>query len=411
MTRETCKADLARTVSVLPNLCYLDLPEGFYSDDPSSNMLKQELQTRCPNLRKMKYLAGSEASFTMMAHMRKWQNLEVLELSNLAVDPSQLLYVLASFPALHEVKLASISSLDDNNFRANPALPPFPPLDRLILENTPNITANGLLSYLSQPRVRESLTTLTLSQTGVTSPTLHLILLSAPRLSILTINETVNRSFPLTPTPPLASRSLQTLRFQVLSGSTSMNPPSETYYSYLANSLLSGSLPSLTSLYAYSPTLPDLLLFPPTAPFGHQPTHRYSSSSTYPTGFNPQNFFPPPPTSKLPGLMSPLALYTKSAPELEWNLTFIDPPSPSNGRTGRASATRPLSLYTIGTLSPPTSGRFLGSPAGSPGRGRDSMIVGNGFGGYLSVPSDEGGGRPKSSSGRKSMEKGEGWMG
>ncbi|RQM08592.1 hypothetical protein DH86_00000317, partial [Scytalidium sp. 3C] len=41
MTRETCKPDLARVAAVASNLRYLDLPEGFYSDDPSCNTLKQ----------------------------------------------------------------------------------------------------------------------------------------------------------------------------------------------------------------------------------------------------------------------------------------------------------------------------------------------------------------------------------
>ena len=408
MTRETCKTDLARTVSVLPNLRYLDLPEGFYSDDPSSNPLRQELQTRCPDIRKMRYLAGSEGSFSMLAHMRQWQNLEILELANLTVDPSTLLFVLASFPALHEVKLASIGSLDDGVFVQNPSLPPFPPLDRLCLEKTPSITAFGLISYLSQPTVRELLTTLTLSQTGIAPASLHQILLAAPHLSTLTVNETVDRSFPLAPTPPLASRSLRTLRYQILSASNSINPPSETYYSYVSTSLLSSSLPALTSLYAYSSILPDLLLFPPSTPFAQLTNNRFSATSTYSTDFHLQPSPIKGSTPDLSGLVCPLSLYTKSAPELEWNLTFIDPPSSSNNRRGSATATRPVSLYTTGQLSPPWGGLATGGS----GKWRDSTIVGNGFGGYLNVPSEEGAGKPGTGGGRrKSAEKGEGWMG
>ena len=41
MTRETAKGDLARTVSALPNLRYVDLPDGFYTGDPSCLALRQ----------------------------------------------------------------------------------------------------------------------------------------------------------------------------------------------------------------------------------------------------------------------------------------------------------------------------------------------------------------------------------
>ena len=397
MTRETSKADLARTVSVLPNLQYVDLPEGFYSDDPACNILKQALQHRCPDIRKMKYAAGSEQTFTLLAHKRQWQNLKILEISSLNVRPDTLLYVLASFPTLHVLKLHNISCLDDTIFEPNSSLPPFPPFTALELTEAPNVTSAGLRAYLSRPETREFLLELSFAQTGISPTTLHEVLDAAPRLEALKVNETVSRSFPLTPVPLLISRSLRILRYEILPESTTANDAAEAYYTYLANSLLSSSLPSLNELYAFSPSIVDLLLYPPSIPFGNLPSpqrnpftpHRqtHSSRPQMPSG----------------GLVSPLNLYTKSAatPELEWYLTYIEPPSISNGRQLNATPTRPLSLVY--------SGRIRAFHNG-PGAGRESVLVGNGFGGFLAVP-DTSPGRPASSHGRKGNANKFDWMG
>ncbi len=176
MTRETCKADLARTVSVLPNLRHVDLPEGFYSDDPSTSALKQELQARCHDLRKMRYHGGSEQSFTSLAHSRPWQRLEILELSNLMIEPNTLLYVLNSFPALYQLKIVDAPWLSDSVFQMTSSLPPFPPLHNLSIKNAPNLTAGGLQAYLSRLEVREALEILYLTLTGVLPHTIHLVL-------------------------------------------------------------------------------------------------------------------------------------------------------------------------------------------------------------------------------------------
>ena len=411
MTRETCKADLARTVSVLRHLQYVDLPEGFYRDDSSTNTLKQELQSRCPDIRKMAYLAGSEESFTMLAHTRQWQNLEILELSGVRVAPDTLLYVLASFPALHEVKLGKLPALDDTIFAPNNSLPPFPSLVTLVIEDAPTITSTGLISYLSRDDARESLTELRLSHTGVLPSTLHEVLYAAPYLGTLTINETVSRSFPITAVPLLASRSLCTLHYEILPATNSPNPPSETYYNYLATSLLSGSLPSLMELYAFSPSLPDLLLFAPAAPFAAASTaHKPSRFSAYSVASTSSSIYsvqaPTFDSLSHSGIISPLSLYTKfaSAPELEWSFTHIEPPNPKNGRRGSATTTRPLSLVA-------NEGSPNNSSWGS--KGRDSTLVGNGFGGFLAVPNDDGGGRSGFPHGhtRKASNKGNQWMG
>ncbi|KAL8824769.1 MAG: hypothetical protein Q9191_004833, partial [Dirinaria sp. TL-2023a] len=207
MTRESCVADLARTVQVLPNLRFIDLPEGFFSDSPSSATLKQELQVRCPDIRKMRYTAGAERSFIMLPQTRQWQNLEVLELSRLLVEPSMLTYALSSFPVLQELKLVNLPLLEDSIFQPGPQRNSFPPLAKLSLRDTPNITASGLATYLSSPVNRENLSSLTLTNTGILIESLHSILATAPYLTNLHITESVSRSLPLQPTPPpLTSR-------------------------------------------------------------------------------------------------------------------------------------------------------------------------------------------------------------
>lgn len=381
MTRESCKADLARTISVLPNLRYVDLPEGFFSDDPSCDTLRQELQSRCGDIRRMRYCAGGEGSFTMLERRRQWQNLEVLELSHLGIEPATLVNVLASFPALHEVKLDSLPLLDDIVFSHNPETAPFPPLASLTLENTPNVSADGLVAYLSRKDTREVFTAIRLVNTGILASILYNILAVSPYLSTVHVSENVSRALPKSSLPTLSSSSLKSLNYEISSSTASprnrhsprnLQDPSKSYYLYLSTSILSGGLPSLTSLYALSTALPSLLLPLPSAPF--------ASSQA--------------PVAPSPGVSRPLDLFTKSISELEWEYTLITPPTSTN-RRGSATQTRPLSLQ-------------LGPQWGS--KARDSVMVGNGFGGFLAVPSEEAV-NPGSSGGRAHKKKGKEWMG
>lgn len=381
MTRESCKTDLARTISVLPNLRYVDLPEGFYSDDPASNILKQELRSRCPDIRSMKYISGAESSFTSLGRSKPWRHLEALELIDLEVEPAILVQVLSSLSTLRQLRLANLPLLDDDIFKLNSTSFPMPPLTTLSLEGAPNISADGLVTYLLQPHTRAGFTTLNLVNTGIHSFHLHHILAAAPRLSSVHISETVTRALPPSPIPPLKSASLETLHFEISTASTFSIPtqdPADSYYAYLSSSLLQGGLPSLASLYALSSSLPSLLLPPPAAPFART-----------------QNRMP------AYGLSRPLELFTKSISELEWNLTLITPPT-SHNRRGSASITRPVSLYNTSSQLGPVSGR-------------DSMIVGNGFGGFLEVPNEDA--RPRSSAGgratggRAKGGRGDAWMG
>jgi len=152
MTREGSFADLARTISFLPNLLYVDLPDGIHKDDPFCDVLKQALQSRCPRIRHMKYNAGSEGSFQMLAQSTLWRELETLELSDLAVEPLTIISVCDSRNALRDVKLANLPLLDDSIFASTLSTDvSLPPLTILDLRDVPNISAGGLVAYLSQP--------------------------------------------------------------------------------------------------------------------------------------------------------------------------------------------------------------------------------------------------------------------
>lgn len=250
MARESCKADLARLVAVCPNLRYMDLPEGIFSDDPSCNTLKQEIIGRCPDMRKMAYTGGSERSLEMLASGNLWVNLEVLEFSNLHMDTTILRRALASLPQLHALKVVDMKAFRDDVFQENNFLPSFPPLTELVFENTPNITAGALAAYISNaPHI---LKTLSFTETGVHPSTLHQIVSVATALKSLSIIESVHTSFPASGSVPLLrSTSLKTFHYEITSG-TSANDYTNTtasYYSYLTSSLMSGGLPALTELY------------------------------------------------------------------------------------------------------------------------------------------------------------------
>lgn len=357
MARETCKADLARAVSVLPNLRYVDLPEGFYSGDPTCHTLRQELQARCPEIRKMKYETGSEQAFELLQR-RYWQHLEILEISRLHLEASTLRRVLATLPTLHELTLVDIPWLDDTVFQPSHALPDFPPLHKLSLEDIPHVTAAGLENYLTRLETREVLTDLSLTNTGITIPELNRVVWAASHLQHLSIIETVSFSLPLDPLPPLMSITLQTLHYEITSSETiqSLQKPSDSYYAYLRGSLLQNSLPALRALYVRDPGFADSLLLAPPAP-----AFRESPARPVPRGFT-----------------QPLEVYSKGLDELEWVFTAVAP-SGVPGRRGSASGGRPLSAYS--------ASRGLGPQWG--GEARKSVVVGNGFGGFLAVPSEE----------------------
>ncbi|KAF2179867.1 F-box domain-containing protein [Zopfia rhizophila CBS 207.26] len=355
MTREACKADLARTVSVLPNLEYVDLPDGFYTGDPSCHTLRQELQARCPHIRKMKYNDGAEQSleYLLQGH---WQELRVVEISRLRVEPSVLRRAFGVLPWLTEVSFSDIAWMNDTVFHSAAGIPDFPPLDTLTMKNIPNVTSQALVQYLSAPVCRESLKTLNIKDcSGIQVSELHSILWAASRLEHLTYIATVSTSLPLEPLPPLASITLRILNYEISaapSNQQSLYPPVASYYQYLTNSLMSSSLPALRQLYVRDPNFAEsLTLAPPVRPFADSPQHT-------PRGFN-----------------QPLEVFSKGLDELEWVFTSVMP-ADAYGRRGSMSGGRPLSSYS--------ASKGLGPQWG--GEARKSIVVGNGFGGFLAVP-------------------------
>ncbi|KAF2163448.1 hypothetical protein M409DRAFT_26061 [Zasmidium cellare ATCC 36951] len=388
MTRETAKGDLARTVSALPNLRYVDLPDGFYSGDPSCLALRQELQARCPDIRKMTYRSGSEDALELLAH-RHWQAIQILDLVNLSVEPATLRIVLASLPTLHQLTLSDMTWIDDTIFQpATGNIPDFPPLQLLKLKDTPNVTAQGLNIWLQSPHVREMLFSLTLEYTGVTVQDLHTVLWEASNIQHLAIVETVSKSLTLTAQqiPALSSISLKTLHFEISSSDDvhGLQKPAESYYSYLASSLHQNALPGLSTLYVRDQTFPELLLMPPiTAPFANGSDR--ASLKSKPSNISAQSGSLRGAPVNGRGFSQTLEVFSKGIDELEWVFTSIAPAAGGPGnRNSMMTGGRPLSAYS--------ASRGLGpqwAQGGFGGEARKSVIVGNGFGGFLAVPQEE----------------------
>jgi hypothetical protein len=369
MTRETCKQDLARAVGNCPNLRYVDLPEGFYNGSSDCHTLRQELLARCPDIRKMRFDAGAE-QFIQYLTQRHWQSIEILELKKLKVEPTMFRQVLGCLPILQELHVTSVPTFTDVIFNISPTVPNFPALHTLKLERCHGITAVGLVHYLERPETREVLETLSLTNTGLDITQLAHVLWSGTHLKDVTVIATVNQSLPLDPLPPLGSQSLLNLRFEITPTEeylhSNLPKPSDSYYSYLASSLLSNSLPALQCLYVRDPAFPDTLLLAPPAP-------KFAGSGAQPRGFS-----------------QPLEIYTKGLDDAEWIFNSVAPEgqySPGYGGNGR-----PMSTYSI---------NGGGGGGGWGNEARRSVIVGNGAGGFLAVPGADDYGRPTSSQSMK----------
>lgn len=419
MTRETHKADLARTISALPNLRYIDLPDAFYNADPSTTILRDELQATCWDLRKMKYAVGAEQVFEAHAHQQFWSSLEIVELDELAVDLMVLRYVLASLPALNELTLRALPRLDDTAFQSTPNLPNFPPLQTLKLQSSPGITSQGLSAYVSRADVSEVLSSLSLAGTSVTIPTLHTFLTQATHLTHFSVTEDVSRNFPLEPIPPLASRSLHTFNFEIASSSndnarSGLISPAHSYYNYLATSLHANRLPSLRKLYVRYSQFPELLLTPPQA--------RGPRMSMAPPSMNapgpPSSFSKP--RQNHGTFNQPLEIFAKGVDDLEWAFTSLSvsassPPGSSSGGLGPNSggqqslappsapfgvssggrpgsshgAPRSGSTGSTASMGRPVSAYYASQGKLGPqwdGEARKSVMMGNGQGGFLAAP-------------------------
>lgn len=409
MTRETAKGELARTVSALPKLRYVDLPDAFFTGDPSCLALRGELEARCPDIRKMAYLGGSEEAFDMLAQ-GYWSAIEILDLRGLAVEPTTLRIVLAALPALRDLTLADLAWVDDSVFQPSPGqLPDFPPVRTLRLENTPHVTAQGLVSYLQTPANRDALTELSLSGTGIAVPDLHLVLWHASALHHLSILETVSKSMALTTStqlPPLTSPTLSTMNFEIVSSDDvhGLQKPTESYYAYLASSLHQNALPALSVLYVRDPSFPELLLLsavpkPYACTFSDGSRKSQISSFSNFSKLSVADSGDPTAAARKPfahgggttGFNQTLEVFSKGIDELEWVFTFVNPTAGAgststslSGTTATPPTARPLSAYD--------ASRGLGpqwAQGGFGGEARKSVMVGNGFGGFLAVPQEE----------------------
>ncbi|RYC62680.1 hypothetical protein CHU98_g3545 [Xylaria longipes] len=427
MVRESSAPVLARTIAVLPNLKYVDLPEGLFMDDPAHHTLKLEVQARCPGLRKMTYLASSERSLETLSRGNVWPDLEVLELGRINMDPAVLRQVLATLGRLRALKASDCRMLDDDIFRYNDVMPAFPPLEELVLTDIPRVTGDGLVAYLSRDDTKQSLKVLSLTNTGTHPAALHNVLANAPRLVTMSITEQVDSPFPShgVPIPPLSNWALETLRYEITASPSTSSYASTTtsYYNYLASSLFAGGLPRLAAIYVRDQTFPDLLIgLPPPMPgFAGSPQRPSSAGSTSMFnagggGLSPPNtggFGNPPPRfssnnpfasafgPRGPGVLAlnqTLEIFTKGDDDLDWGSTRMDPfdayggggrGKGRHGRTASAASARPLSSYGLSDVG-------AGWQAG--GGARMSIIQGDGHGGFLSVPGENTGGHGRKSS-------------
>ncbi|PGG98059.1 hypothetical protein AJ79_08991 [Helicocarpus griseus UAMH5409] len=381
MTREAGKLLLAQTVLMLPNLRYVDLPSGFFSDDESTVILKQTLVARCPEIRRMRYARGSEKSFTAIQqnddvqevdpfmpgrprgppkpHIQVWPNLEVLELAGLTVSIDIFRRALCHFEHLTDLKLEDLRELEPILFKNTASLSPFPPIERLTLVDTPGVTDRSFMEYFSSNRNKAALKHLTLNNTGISLGSLHHILKAAPKIHSLSITQYINEGFVQDNVPPLASRSLRLLHYEITSKTENH---AAYYYKYLMSSLLSGSLPALQDLYVRDAKFPEHLMYASLPLIGRD--------------------------GGVKGLNQAMSVYSKGANEAEWNFTAYEPldaPGLGGGGRRRGSTSRPVSFHGA-QLSP-----AWGDEA------RRSVMVGTGSGGFLALPGEEE--RPRSSGG------------
>ncbi|PKS07943.1 hypothetical protein jhhlp_006555 [Lomentospora prolificans] len=435
MLRESCQGDLARTIAVLPNLRYVDLPEGLFSDDPAFATLRLEVQARCSDLRKMTYMSGAERSLELLARGRVWGNLEVLDLIKLNMDPVILRHVLAALGNLRALKITEMRSFSDDVFAFNENLPHFPALSELILKKTPRVTEAGLAEYLSRPDAGSALKVLSLWKTGVKPTRVQDVLDHALNLKTLSIYDTVESAIPSgAGLKRITSRSLETIRYEVSNAADDgYSSAAASHYTYLASSILAGGLPRLRAVYVRDPTFPDQLLgidLPPLPPFGGgrpSSSHgsRGSQSFSPPKSYSNNFSFSPPKRSMDPtnrfssnnpfagtgALTHTLEVFTKSDEGMDWSFIKVQPihgsgfgpPSRFGGGGRRGSQSqRPTSSYGLGA--------DITGVGWDTGGARRSVMVGTGTGGFLAIPTDSGGAsqdepeewpRPRSSAGEK----------
>jgi hypothetical protein len=417
MLRESSHVELAQTIAVLPNLHYVDLPEGMFADEPSLATLRLEVQARCPNIRKMTYNAGSEHSLAQLASGRIWTRLEVLELNSINIDPMTMRHVLSCLTNLRALKVSDSQSFSDEVLVCEDGMPSLPPLEELVLKDVPGVTVTGLVVYLAWVETQTALKVLTLKDTGVHPSSLSDILTMASSLNTLALQSRVSDAFPhASGVRPLASKSLSTLRYEV-SAESSRGPYSalETgYYNYLTTSILGGGFPNLRRLYVLDDSMPEKLqgLPPPNAAFAGgrarsssftashnqppvpsmrlspegsslsplSPPQRRPVSNVPPTNrFSSNNPFAPASHQFSPPPLHTLEVFTKTDELGKWNFSRVD--SSHHAASAPATKGRPVSSYGLGA-----DVQGLGW---SGNEARRSVMVGSGVGAFLAVPGPE----------------------
>lgn len=415
MIRESSQVELAQTIAVLPNLHYVDLPEGMFSDEPNYSTLRLEVQARCPNIRKMTYFGGSEHSFSALASGRVWTNIEVLDLKKMNVDPMTMRAVLGALTSLRALKVSETESFSDEILVSGDGMVAVPALEELVLKDTPNVTSAGLVDYLAWQETQQALKVLTLKDTGTQVINLQDILIMATSLEVLAFQSTVIEPFPAAAgIPLLASGSLKTLRYEIAGRSQAWAGITSGYNTYLASSILADGLPSLRRLYVHDETLPDQIqgLPPPNAAFagGHirsashgaqhapkpsfhltpasanttpappslaprrpvsrvPPTNRFSSNNPFAARLESSTSPPPTPHT--------LEIFTKSDDFGKWNFARIT----TSRSLASPSPRRPVSSYGLAT--------DVAGQGWDHGDARRSVVVGNGAAGFLAVPAQQ----------------------
>lgn len=371
MAREALPNDLTRLVASFPNLHHIDLPAGFFAADPSLSLLREEVASKCPSLRYMKYTQGSEYAFASLLSYPTWSRLEVLDLQGIEIDSNTFRGVLTTFPSLTKLSLAGVPNLDDSLFCSAVDLASFPPLKTLKIESIPAITSAGLSLYLQRPEVASLLKSLSLKETGVSIDTLHKFLALASALEFFSVTQTAQRPFPLDAKQPLQAQRLRTLHFEVSAASTSPQLTDRSariakgFYYYLASSIQAGGLPSLAKLYVHDADFASLLTNdgPPSSPF------------TKPT------LLPLQAPSKSTNSKSAIDLFTKGPDDSDWFFSEVAAQKTAHRqsiapRSSRLRAQgRPVSAYLA----------TEGSGIEWAGQARKSVIVANGQGGFLAV--------------------------
>ncbi|CAK7226250.1 hypothetical protein SCUCBS95973_006137 [Sporothrix curviconia] len=388
MLRESRHADIARTVSVLPNLRYVDLPEGLFMDEPVYITLKLELQAKCPDIRKMTYMIGAERSLEALASGNLWRNLEVLELVKIGMDPAMMRHVLGSLPNLRALKVTeletgphafadevlAISASSSPSFGVGGAgrlnggfLSNPPPLEELVLTGTRRLTSDGLLEYLGRADTGHTLKVLTLNGTGVKPWSLRTVLALAPYLRHLTVVDQVSVALPIAAgtkdIQPLSSSSLKTLNYEIAPahGVSPYAGVTRSYYNYLSGSILSGGLPNLRAVYVRDAQFPELLLgdLPLPGPIGGAAFGGFGGGGGGGGGANnrrPASASASSVSETASALNSPMSTGSLGLGPAQSPMGFLSPNMSPGFPPPRAPA---LHNYKTSSSSPPSSNPFL----------------------------------------------------